>query len=166
MALYVITKEVSFLGYLFLGILGVQGSFVIFLKVLSRQFQNKKNINIDDSLDQWKFIQYVPIIFFLHLELNSVAFVLFKKNNKKLISLFKEKKIRKHNFVKSPSKEFLFLTYVQSCLRYGSQYPIRKHLTQRDKVRRYDRLMNGLPLSAIIAIINSTEGSLPLSALK
>lgn len=38
-----------------------------------------------------------------------VAFVLFNKNNGKLISLSKgqkKKKIRKHNFVKSPSKEF------------------------------------------------------------
>lgn len=38
-----------------------------------------------------------------------VVFVFFKKNNEKLTSLLKKKKkIRKYNFVKSPSKEFLF----------------------------------------------------------
>lgn len=122
------------------------------LKVLSKQFQNKKRTSIRMIICiQWELSQYLPMKTFLDfLQFNGlVAFVLFQKNNEKLISLLKEKKIRKHNFVKSPSKEFLFqLLICSKLLKIWQSISIRKHLTQRDKVGRYDRLMNGLPLSA------------------
>lgn len=57
---------------------------------------------------EWELGPYLPMKTFLDFpEFSGLVF--FKKNNEKLISLLKgKKKIRKHNFIKSPSKEFLF----------------------------------------------------------
>lgn len=101
---------------------------------------------------QWGQIQYLPVETLLDVLQFSglVAFVLFNKNNGKLISLSKGKK-KSENIILSNLLQrnfFSSLLSVQSCLRYGSQYQSGNIWPKEIKVRRYGRLMNGLLLSA------------------
>lgn len=110
-------------------------------------------------MDQWKFIQYVPIIFFFCIFGNSVAFVLFKKNNKKLISLFKEKKKSENIIFSNLLQRNFFSSFlsVQSCLRYGSQYQSGNIWPKEIKSGGMIVWWMVCPYQLVIAIINSTE---------
>lgn len=122
------------------------------LNVLSKQFQNKRKIEVQMIICIcWELSQNLSKKTFLDfLQFNGLVAFVFNKNNEKLISLMNEKKkseniilsnLLQRNF--SPS----FLS-VQSCLRYGSQYQSGNIWPKEIKVRRYEHLMNGLPLSA------------------
>lgn len=109
------------------------------LKGLSERFQNKgykileaylHAVGAESISTRGNFLDFLQFNGLNGL----VAFVLFNKNNGKLIPPPLWGKIRKHNFVKSPSKEFLPSPLICSgLLKIWESISIRKHLTQKDK---------------------------------
>ena len=159
--LYVITKKVSFLGISVPRYLWYRVICNIF-KVFSKQFQNKKRISTQMivwisgnsfSMYPWFFI------FFFCIFCNSVAFVLFKRNNEKLISLFKGEKKSENIILSNLLQRNFFSSFlsVQSCLRYGSQYQSGNIWPKEIKSGGMIVWWMGCPYQLVIAIINSTE---------